>query len=255
MLKRLPLIFGIIILLLVALAGWYLFIREVDPVANELATATPAPDSIVYGLDPTSSTLDFVMPDVPIAGDITGQFNLIGGSLVMQPTGDGTYDLVVNIVVDGGSVDTGAEFANQVMVKALEADKYPCGVFTGIGDTQFTEDEARQIVQLTLNGDLEISGTTQDNQDFITDFQTFEDGSATAQAQFGLSMADFGVDLGGEDLQATMNITAGLDIDPDTDQDLTICAVEVPTEDGDADASTDETTDTEEATDAEANAE
>ncbi len=245
MLKRLPLILGIIVVLLVAVGGWYLFIREVDPVANELATATPAPDSVIYGLDPTSSTLDFVMPDVPIAGDITGNFDLIGGSLVMQPKGDGTYDLVVNVIVDGASVDTGAEFANQVMVKALEADKYPCGVFTGIGDLTFTEQEAVTSVQLTLNGDLEISGTTQDNQDFVTVFQTFEDGTAIAKAEFELSMADFGVDLGGEDLQATLNINASNSINPDTDQDLSICAVEVPAEDGDADASTDDTTDTE----------
>ena len=230
MLKRLSIILGIVLLLLVVAGGWYVFIREVDPVGNELATATPAPDSIIYGLDSTNSTLGFVIPGVPFVGEISGEFDLIGGSLIMQPTGDGKYDLVVNVVVDGGSVEAGSPAANQAIITAFQADKFPCGVYTGIGDKTF--EDATEVVELTIVGDLEISGETSKDEDFSTVFQTFEDGSATAVATFNLALDTFGVPL--EDLQGTLNINAHRDINPD-DADLAICAVEAPAA-GDADA-------------------
>lgn len=237
MLKRISIILGVILLLILVIGGWYVFIREVDPVANELATATPAPDSIIYGLDPSDSTLDFVIPGVPFIGEISGTFDLIGGSLVMQPTGDGkTYDLVVTVVVHGESVEAGSPAANQAIITAFQSDKFPCGVYTGIGDVTF--EDATELVQLTIVGDLEISGEISEDEDFATEFQVFEDGSAVSTATFNLSLDSFGVPL--EDLQGTLNINAHRDINPD-DADLAVCAIEDASgEDGDADTDTDE---------------
>jgi polyisoprenoid-binding protein YceI len=211
--RRTPVIVALVALLVVIIAGYFLFFNDPEPVENKLPTATPAPEAAVYGFDTENSELKFTIETE--FGDIKGTFKLTGGTIVKQPAADGGFNLIANVIIDGNSVDTGNRLINFAMRQGLKADTFPYGVFTGDSTTTYTS--AAEPIDLTLSGNIELSGITNPIEVPIQ-FQEMEDGSLTVSADIQINMEDFKVSfpeqIGSNILNAKLNIIAREDLAP-----------------------------------------
>lgn len=206
----------VLILLLVGAATVWYFTRDTTPVENQLATATPLPESVIFGVDDSESTLDFT---IELANnDVEGTFVISDGTLVLVPTDDG-WQFQANLIIDGQSVETGSSFMNSLLVLAMQAEKYPYGVFTGITLDSFENPEEPQTV--TLVGEIELSGVTNPQ---TAEVEILRDGQIlTADATLTVDFADFGADfstIGNTEMDVTLHIVASQALAPEEPFDV-----------------------------------
>lgn len=218
---------ALILLVVVGILVLY-FTRDTTPVANKVATATPAPESIIYGLNTEESELSFV---IELGGsDVNGTFGLANGSLELKSV-EGGYELVANVIIDGETVDTGNRLVNFAMRFGMETEKYPYGVYAGVSEEVFSDPNETQ--SLTLIGPLEISGVT-NQYSAVAEFHV-EGDTAYVDSDLLVDLADFGVEfpesVGSTILNAhlklvateglAMEVTPPTDITPDANAETT----------------------------------
>ena len=184
----------------------YTLTRDVEAVDNKLPTATPAPDSQIYGIDLDASELSFVI-ETNIA-DISASFKMADGTIELQPAENG-WRLAANIILDGDSVDAGDPLANYALKFGLEVEKYPYGVFSAVSEEIITDIEADQT--LTVTGNLELHGVTQPKT-VIMNYSMDDNGRILITAETTVDMRDFDAEfpesVGNNVLDATFTLVA-----------------------------------------------
>jgi hypothetical protein len=191
---------GVLIVLLFIAGGIvYLFLNDPEDIDPELPTATPAPQSRIYGVDPEATTLAFSLEIG--GGTLEGTFDITDGTLLLVPAENG-WKLQVNLIVEGQTVETGSSLQNQLLIIALKAKEYPYGVYTGLSEEIVTDPETEQDVLLV--GEIELSGI-QNPQDGLTTMRLDGD-ILTADTQLDVDFTDFGADFSALGASNVMNI-------------------------------------------------
>ena len=207
----------LVVLLIIAGGVAYLFLNDPEDIAPELPTATPAPQSRIFGIDTEATTLAF---SLDLGGaTIDGTFDITDGTLLLVPAEDG-WKLQVNLIVEGQSVETGSSLRNQLLIIALKAKEYPYGVYTGLSQEIITDPEEEQ--QVLLVGEIELSGI-QNPQNGLTTMKL--DGDVlTADTRLDIDFTDFGADfsaLGASNIMGIdLHIEAHSDLAPEEPLDL-----------------------------------
>ncbi|MCI0712198.1 MAG: YceI family protein [Chloroflexi bacterium] len=207
----------LVVLLIIAGGVAYLFLNDPEDVDPELPTATPAPQSRIFGVDTETTTLAFSL-DLG-GGTIDGTFDITDGTLLLVPAEDG-WKLQVNLIVEGQTVETGSSIRNQLLIIALKAKEYPYGVYTGLSEEIITDPEEEQEVLLV--GEIELSGI-QNPQNGLTTMKLDGD-LLTADTRLDIDFTDFGADfsaLGASNIMAIdLHIEARADLAPEEPLDL-----------------------------------
>lgn len=207
----------LVVLLIIAGGVAYLFLNDPEDVDPELPTATPAPQSRIFGVDTEATTLAFSL-DLG-GGTIDGTFDITDGTMLLVPVEDG-WKLQVNLIVEGQTVETGSSIRNQVLIIALKAKEYPYGVYTGLSEEIITDPEEEQEVLLV--GEIELSGI-QNPQNGLTTMKLDGD-LLTANTRLDIDFTDFGADfsaLGASNIMSIdLHIEARSDLAPEEPLDL-----------------------------------
>lgn len=195
----------LVILLLLAGGVAYLFLNDPEDIDPELPTATPAPQSRIFGVDTEATTLKFSL-DLGSGGMLDGTFDITNGTLLLVPAENG-WKLQVNLIVEGQTVETGSAIRNQLLIIALKAKEYPYGVFTGISEETIVDPSEEQDVLLV--GEIELSGI-QNPQNGLTTMKLDGD-TLTADTRLDIDFTDFGSDFSGLGASNVMGIDLHLE--------------------------------------------
>ncbi|MBN1681245.1 MAG: YceI family protein [Anaerolineae bacterium] len=153
-----------------------------------LATSIPLPMSRYFIANPDKSQLDIVVDSR--MGDIEGSFRLARGTVELSPE-TGGWRVIVNLILDAGTLSMGNEALDSVMAHALELDKYPEGAFIAHSDDMASE--LNPPFDVTLRGEIELHGVVKDYE--IPTRVTLEGDTLTLAAHVIIDAAEFGVEI------------------------------------------------------------
>lgn len=161
---------------------------DVTPQAPTLPTSTPVPQAITYHLDPDASQLNVEVESR--IGTVKGAFALEEGTVELVPQPEGRQ-VIVNIKLDGESLDVGNTLVNATLRRALSLEEYPTGIY--IAESQGTIPPRDGTYAIALNGQVELRGVQQ--RVTVESTITLSGDQITLTAQMPIDVTQFGVNV------------------------------------------------------------
>lgn len=183
-----------------------------DNTGSELAAPTVVADVEryrLYAFDLEQSFIDFTIK----ATGTTGQFDLFGHwfEFIYDDDAD-AWRIVLWFDIDGQSVDTGTALIDEVIRVAFQSERYPVGRFVGESETTIAELETGTEYDVTLVGQLELSGQVRAFEVPLT-FTLSDEGVMTVNASLVIDAAEFGADITGGEMNGEITVIA-VETDP-----------------------------------------